>query len=108
MNVGVAQGMSVHDERGAGFRALGYGRGSNRPAAIITSSGTAVANLYPSIVEAGMDGVPLLLLTADRPYENRDTGANQAIDQVKVSHNFYISLVLFNLHGPFESALRVE
>ncbi|KAG7343211.1 2-succinyl-6-hydroxy-2,4-cyclohexadiene-1-carboxylic acid synthase/2-oxoglutarate decarboxylase [Nitzschia inconspicua] len=89
-NVGVVHAMSVHDERGAAFRALGYGRGTGRPAAVITSSGTAVANLYPAVVEAGMDGVPLLLLTADRPYESRDTGANQAIDQVKAYSQSYI------------------
>ena len=88
--VGVVQVTSVHDERSAAFRAVGYARGSNRPAAVVTSSGTAVANLYPAVVEAGMDGVPLLLLTADRPYESRDTGSNQAIDQVKVFSSTYI------------------
>ncbi|KAL7581039.1 hypothetical protein ACA910_005844 [Epithemia clementina (nom. ined.)] len=87
--VGVVQVTSVHDERSAAFRAVGYARGANRPAAVVTSSGTAVANLYPAIVEASMDGVPLLLLTADRPYENRDTGANQAIDQVKIFSSTY-------------------
>jgi 2-succinyl-5-enolpyruvyl-6-hydroxy-3-cyclohexene-1-carboxylate synthase len=55
---------------------------------VVTSSGTAVANLYPAVMEAGMDGVPILVLTADRPYENRDTGANQAVDQVKVCMYF--------------------
>ena len=89
-NVGVVHAMSIHDERGAGFRALGYGRGRGRPAAVVTSSGTATSNLYPSVVEAGMDGVPLLVLTADRPYESRDTGANQAIDQVKLFSSTYI------------------
>ena len=84
-HIGIIDCISVHDERGAAFRALGYARATKRPAAIVTSSGTAVANLYPAVIEASMDGVPLLLLTADRPYENRDTGANQAIDQVKVS-----------------------
>ncbi|CAB9514247.1 MAP kinase-activated protein kinase 2 (Fragment) [Seminavis robusta] len=89
-NVGVVNAVSVHDERGAGFRAIGYARGANRPAAIITSSGTAIANLYPAVVEAGMDGVPMVILTADRPYENRDTGANQAIDQVKAYSASYV------------------
>lgn len=84
-NVGVIDCVSTHDERGAAFRALGYARATRRAAAVVTSSGTAVANLYPAIMEASMDGVPLILLTADRPYENRDTGANQAVDQVKVS-----------------------
>ncbi|KAL3794676.1 hypothetical protein HJC23_010104 [Cyclotella cryptica] len=89
-NIGIVRAISVHDERGAGFRALGYARHNGRPAAVVTSSGTAVANLYPSVVEASSDGVPLLLLTADRPYESRDTGSNQSIDQVKMFSSSYI------------------
>jgi isochorismate synthase/2-succinyl-5-enolpyruvyl-6-hydroxy-3-cyclohexene-1-carboxylate synthase/2-succinyl-6-hydroxy-2,4-cyclohexadiene-1-carboxylate synthase/O-succinylbenzoate synthase len=84
-HIGVIDCISTHDERGAAFRALGHARATRKAAAVVTSSGTAVANLYPAVMEASMDGVPLLLLTADRPYENRDTGANQAVDQVKVS-----------------------
>ena len=52
------------------------------PAVVITSSGTAVANLLPAVVEAHQAGVPLLVLSADRPGELRGTGANQTIDQV--------------------------
>lgn len=84
-HVGTLHVVSVHDERAAAFRALGYARSNDRAAAVITSSGTAVANLYPAVMEAGLDGVPLLLLTADRPYESRDNGSNQSVDQVKVS-----------------------
>lgn len=72
------------DERGAAFAALGAGRATQSPAAWITTSGTAVANGLPAAVEASVDGVPMLLLTADRPPELRDTGANQTIDQVKI------------------------
>jgi 2-succinyl-5-enolpyruvyl-6-hydroxy-3-cyclohexene-1-carboxylate synthase len=89
-NVGIVRAISVHDERGAGFRAVGYARQNGRPAAVITSSGTAVANLYPSVVESSSDGVPLLVITADRPYENRDTGSNQSIDQVKMFSSSYV------------------
>ena len=87
--VGIIDVISVHDERSSGFRALGHTRATKRPAAVVTSSGTAVANLYPSVIEASMDGVPLLVLTADRPYENRDIGANQAIDQLKIFSDSY-------------------
>ena len=72
------------DERGNAFAALGCGRATQTLAAWITTSGTAVANGQPAVVEASVDGVPLLLLTADRPPELRDTGANQTIDQVKI------------------------
>ncbi|CAH9131214.1 unnamed protein product [Cuscuta epithymum] len=70
------------DERSLSFHAVGYGKGSHKPAVVITSSGTAVSNLYPAIVEASQEFVPLLVLTADRPPELQDVGANQAINQV--------------------------
>lgn len=73
-----------HDERGVGFCALGYGRATGQPAAIVTTSGTAVANLMPAVVEASLEQIPLLILTGDRPPELRDTCANQTIDQVKI------------------------
>ncbi len=69
------------DERGTAFAALGHARATGRPAAWITTSGTAVANGLPAVVEAATDGVPMILLTADRPPELRQTGANQTIDQ---------------------------
>lgn len=78
------------DERSAGFLALGLAAGSRTPVAVITTSGTAVANLHPAVLEASHSGIPLLLLTADRPEELRGVGANQATVQ----------------HGIFGSAVR--
>ncbi len=75
---------SVHvriDERVAGFTALGIGRESGMPAVVLCTSGTAVANLLPAALEAHHAGVPLLLLTADRPPELRGVGANQTTRQ---------------------------
>lgn len=83
------------DERDAAFLALGIARGRTldgpvdpreprvapAPVAVVTTSGTAVANLHPAVLEADHAGVPLLLVTADRPHELRGTGANQTTDQ---------------------------
>jgi 2-succinyl-5-enolpyruvyl-6-hydroxy-3-cyclohexene-1-carboxylate synthase len=72
------------DERTAGFLALGLAKASGDPAVVVTTSGTAVANLHPAVLEASHAGVPLLVLSADRPHELRGTGANQTTDQVKL------------------------
>jgi 2-succinyl-5-enolpyruvyl-6-hydroxy-3-cyclohexene-1-carboxylate synthase len=69
------------DERVAGFLALGLAVETGLPVAIITTSGTAVANLHPAVLEAHHSGVPLILLTADRPVELRGIGSNQTTDQ---------------------------
>ncbi|MEN3269658.1 MAG: 2-succinyl-5-enolpyruvyl-6-hydroxy-3-cyclohexene-carboxylate synthase [Pseudonocardia sp.] len=69
------------DERTAGFLALGLALRSGRPVPVCTTSGTAVANLHPAVLEASYAGVPLLVLSADRPQEMVGTGANQTIDQ---------------------------
>jgi 2-succinyl-5-enolpyruvyl-6-hydroxy-3-cyclohexene-1-carboxylate synthase len=72
------------DERSAGFLALGLAKGSHRPVPVVTTSGTAVVNLHPAVLEARHAGVPIVVLSADRPAELRGTGANQTTDQVKV------------------------
>ena len=72
------------DERSMGFTALGAARATGMPVAIITTSGTAVANLLPAVLEAHHSGVPLILLTADRPKELRGVGANQTTNQVGI------------------------
>jgi 2-succinyl-5-enolpyruvyl-6-hydroxy-3-cyclohexene-1-carboxylate synthase len=73
-----------HDERSAGFAALGAGLASGVPAAVLCTSGTAAAHLHAATVEAHLSGVPMLVLTADRPPELRDVGAPQTIDQTKL------------------------
>ncbi|HVE76282.1 MAG TPA: 2-succinyl-5-enolpyruvyl-6-hydroxy-3-cyclohexene-1-carboxylic-acid synthase, partial [Actinomycetota bacterium] len=72
------------DERSAGFVAVGAARASGMPAIVLTTSGTAAANLHPAILEAHHSRLPLIAITADRPPELRDTGAGQTIDQIKM------------------------
>jgi 2-succinyl-5-enolpyruvyl-6-hydroxy-3-cyclohexene-1-carboxylate synthase len=72
------------DERSASFFALGMAKASGRATAVLCTSGTAAANFMPAVAEAHNGGVPLILLTADRPQELRDVGALQTIDQVRM------------------------
>jgi 2-succinyl-5-enolpyruvyl-6-hydroxy-3-cyclohexene-1-carboxylate synthase len=74
----------IVDERSAGFFALGAAQASGRPTAVLCTSGTAAANLHPAVCEADEAGVPLIVLTADRPPELRGIGAGQTIDQLKL------------------------
>ena len=77
--------LHVHlDERSLAFNALGAAVTSGEPSVIITTSGTAVANLHPAVLEASHSGIPLILLTADRPHELRGVGANQTTNQVGI------------------------
>jgi 2-succinyl-5-enolpyruvyl-6-hydroxy-3-cyclohexene-1-carboxylate synthase len=72
------------DERSAGFYALGYARATGMPAVLICTSGTAVANYFPAVVEASADAHPMIVLSADRPFELLDAGANQTIRQQNI------------------------
>ena len=98
-------GITLHtriDERTAAFLALGLAKGSRRPAAVVTTSGTAAANLHPAVLEAAHAGVPLVALTADRPARQRGTGANQTTDQVRL---FGDAASFVDLTEPDEDAL---
>lgn len=86
------------DERGLGFFALGLAKATHTPVAIIVTSGTAAANLYPAIVEARQSAVNLIVLTADRPDELIECGANQAILQPNMFADYPVASV--NLPRP--------
>ncbi|MEO6989151.1 MAG: 2-succinyl-5-enolpyruvyl-6-hydroxy-3-cyclohexene-1-carboxylic-acid synthase [Aquihabitans sp.] len=100
MALAANRGLSVHvhhDERAAAFLALGLGLSSGRPAVVLTTSGTAAVELHPAVVEAHQAGVPLLVVTADRPPELHDVGAPQTVDQ---THLFGRSVRWFAEPGP--------
>ena len=76
------------DERSAAFFALGIALTKDEPVALVCTSGTAGANFFPAIIEAHQSRIPLIIITADRPHELRQSGANQTIDQVKMFGDF--------------------
>ena len=82
---------SIIDERSAAFFALGQARVSGMPSLLICTSGTALANYFPAVIEARESGLPLLVLSADRPFELQHCGAHQTIDQTR----------LFGAYAPF-------
>lgn len=92
----------VHfDERGAAFAALGYARATGSAPVLICTSGTAVANYFPAVVEASNDRLPLIVLSADRPPELQGVNANQTIDQIDIYGPYPRSFI--NLEPPEES-----
>ena len=95
---GVLDLVTAIDERSAGFHALGVAAASGRPVAVITTSGTAVANLLPAAVEADRSGIPLLFLTGDRPRRLKNCGANQTVNQ----EEFLTSACRWLASGPAE------
>jgi 2-succinyl-5-enolpyruvyl-6-hydroxy-3-cyclohexene-1-carboxylate synthase len=90
----------IVDERSAGFFALGAAQASGEPVALLCTSGTALVNYHPAVVEADESGIPLLVLSADRPPELRGIGAGQTIDQIKT---FGSSVRWFNEVGTHEA-----
>lgn len=78
------EALTILDERSASFFALGLAKRTHRPVALVCTSGSALANYMPAVVEASMSGTPLLLLTADRPPELQDCNSGQTIDQIKL------------------------
>lgn len=84
-----------YDERAAAYFALSHSRGSGQPAALICTSGTAAANYFPGVIESFQSLLPIAILTADRPDELQNCGANQTIDQSGIFGAFVASSVLF-------------
>lgn len=84
----------IVDERSSAFFALGLAKQTGKPTAIVTTSGTATANLYPAIIEAYQSRIPMIVCTADRPAYLRNTGANQTINQ----DNLYANHIRFFYH----------
>ncbi len=92
-----------HDERGAAFLALGLALGTGLPAIVLTTSGTAAAELHAAVIEADLARVPMIVCTADRPPELHDVGAPQAIDQ---RHLFGQSVRWFHDPGVADASTR--
>lgn len=96
----------IVDERSAAFFALGQARVTGRPTVLACTSGTAAAHYFPAIIEASMSGVPLIAVTADRPWELQQTGASQTIDQTRLFGTFVRAYFALGAPEPHEGALR--
>jgi 2-succinyl-5-enolpyruvyl-6-hydroxy-3-cyclohexene-1-carboxylate synthase len=91
---------SCMDERAGAYEALGFAKATKRPAVLICTSGTAGANYLPAVIEARTDQIPLLLITADRPFEMVYAGAQQVIDQRQLFGSFVKKSLDFPSPGP--------
>ena len=103
------EAIPVLDERSAAFFALGLAKQSGQPVVLVCTSGTAGANYFPAVIEAQESGVPLLVITADRPPEMRECASGQTIDQQKLfgAHvNFYHELAVPEASLPLLAYLR--
>ena len=103
------EAIPVLDERSAGFFALGLAKQSRRPVVLLSTSGTAGANYFPAVIEARESGVPLLVITADRPPEMRACASGQTIDQQKLYGayvNFYHEFAVPEAGEPLLAYLR--
>lgn len=106
--VAYASPLTIHmdiDERGAGFFALGMAKVSQRPVALICTSGTAVGNYYPAVLEAQTSRVPLLVLSGDRPARLQNVGAPQTCDQLKMFSTYVTGF--WNMPAPSVDAATI-
>lgn len=96
---------SIVDERSAAFFALGHGRATGFPTLVLCTSGSAAANYFPAIVESSLSRTPLVVITADRPFELLDASASQTIDQTKIYGDYVRRFVDLGMPDPAETAL---
>ncbi len=96
----------IVDERSSGFFALGLAKATHKPVILVCTSGTAVAELYPAVIEAYQSKVPLIVCTADRPQEARMIGANQTINQKNLFRNHICWFIDAGLPQAAESGLK--
>lgn len=94
------------DERSAGFYALGQARVEGRPSLLVCTSGSAAAHYFPAVIEASHASIPLLILSADRPFELHHAGANQTVDQTKLFGDFVRHFADLGEASETPSALR--